>query len=80
MADSGGEGKSKRAGDTTKNKERGEEPLGTMFYQTSSKRSRPFFFLIAGARKLLCFSAQSEGSRPWSRFLTCVVTSIVHED
>ena len=36
-----------------------EEPLGTMSYQTSSKRS-PLFWLLIGARKLLCFSAQSE--------------------
>ena len=61
-ADSGGEGKSKRAEKygTKKSKERREEPLGTMSYQTSSKRSLPFCLLI-GARKLLCFSAQSEG-------------------
>ena len=60
-ADSGGEGKSKRAGkySTKKSKERREEPLRTMSYQTSSKRSPPFWLLI-GARKLLCFSAQSE--------------------
>ena len=39
-ADSGGEGKSKRAEKygTKKSKERREEPLGTMSYQTSSKR------------------------------------------
>ena len=38
-ADSGGEGKSKRAEKygTKKSKERQEEPLGTMSYQTSSK-------------------------------------------
>ena len=61
MADSGGEGKSKRAEKigAKKSKERREEPLGTMSYQTSSKRSLPFWILI-GARKLLCFSAQSE--------------------
>ena len=43
-ADSGGEGKSKRAEKygTKKSKERREEPLGTMSYQTSSKRSPPF--------------------------------------
>ena len=43
-ADSGGEGKSKRAGKygTKKSKERREEPLGTMSYQTSSKQSLPF--------------------------------------
>ena len=54
-ADSGGEGKSKRAEKygTKKSKERREEPLGTMSYQTSSKRSPPFCLLI-GARKLLC--------------------------
>ena len=47
-ADRGGEGKSKRAGKygTKKSKERLEEPLGTMSYQTSSKRSPPFWLLI----------------------------------
>ena len=35
---------------TKKSKERWEEPLGTMSYQTSSKRSPPFWLLI-GARK-----------------------------
>ena len=34
----------------------------------SSKRSSPFWLLI-GARKLLCFSAQSEASRPMGRFV-----------
>ena len=43
-ADSGDEGKSKRAEKcgTKKSKERREEPLGTMTYQTSSKGSPPF--------------------------------------
>ena len=61
-ADSAGEGKSKRAEKygTKKSKELREEPLGTMSYQTSSKRS-PRFWLPIGARKRLCFSAQSEG-------------------
>ena len=46
-ADSGDEGKSKRAGKcgAKKSKERREEPLGTMSYQTSSKRSPPFCLL-----------------------------------
>ena len=59
-ADSGGEGKSKRAEKhgTKKSKERWEEPLGTMSYQTSSKRS-PLFWLLISARKRLCFSAQN---------------------
>ena len=41
-ADSGGEGKSKRAEKygTKKSKERREEPLGTMSYQTSSNCRR----------------------------------------
>ena len=41
-ADSGDEGKSKRAEkyDTKKSKERPEEPLGTMSYQTSSNGRR----------------------------------------
>ena len=61
-ADSGGEGKSKRAGKygAKKSEERREEPLGTMSCQTRSKRSPPFCLLI-GAIKLWCFSAQSEG-------------------
>ena len=44
---------------TKKSKERREEPLGTMSYQTSSKRSPPFWLLI-GARKLVFFWHQSE--------------------
>ena len=41
-ADKGGEGKSKRAEkyDTKKSKDRREEPLGTMSYQTSSNGRR----------------------------------------
>ena len=47
-ADSGGEGKSKRAEKygTKKSKERREKPLGTMSHQTSSKRSPPCCLLI----------------------------------
>ena len=55
-ADSGGEGKSKRVGKNgaKKSKERGRERVGTIFYQTSSKRSRPFWLLI-GARNVCVF-------------------------
>ena len=55
-AECGGEGKSKWAGKygTKKSKGRIEEPLGTMSYQTSSKRSPPFWLLIV-ARKLVFF-------------------------
>ena len=42
-----------------KSKERPEEALGTMSYQTSSKRSPPFWLLI-GARKTQVFWHQSE--------------------
>ena len=65
--DSEGEGKAKRAEkySTKKSKER---PLGTMSYRTSSKQSLSFWLLI-GARKLLCFSGQSEGSKPMSHFV-----------
>ena len=55
-ADSGDEGKSKRAEkyDTKKSKERREEPLGTMSYQTSSNgRRRSGFWLVP---ENLCFS------------------------
>ena len=60
-ADSGGEGKSKQAEKygTKKSKERPEEPLLTMSYQTSSKRSPPFWLLI-GAGKKQVFWHQSE--------------------
>ena len=60
-ADSGGERKSKRAGKygTKKSKERREEPLGTMSYQTSSKRSLPFCLLI-GQKNTNVFWHQSE--------------------
>ena len=59
-ADSGGEGKSKRAGKygTKKSKERREEPLGTMSYQNSSKRSPPFWLLI-GQKNTKVFWHQS---------------------
>ena len=40
--------------ETKKNIERREEPLGAISYQTSSKRSPPFWLLI-GARKLVFF-------------------------
>ena len=60
-ADSGDDGKSKRAEKcgTKKSKERREEPLGTMSYQTSSKRPPPLWLLIC-ARKLVFFWHQSE--------------------
>ena len=68
-ADSGDEGKSKRAEkyDTKKSKERREEPLGTMSYQTSSKRSPPFCLLI-GQKNTKKFSGpnqKSERRRPF---------------
>ena len=44
---------------TKKSKERREEPLRTMSYQTSSKPSPPFWLLI-GARKTKVFWHQSE--------------------
>ena len=63
--DSGGEGKSKRAEKyiygTKKNKERREEPLGTMSYQTSSKLSPPCCLLI-GQKNTKVFWHQSEVS------------------
>ena len=43
---------------TKKSKERREEPLGTMSYQTSSKRSPPLWLLI-GARKTQVFKFPS---------------------
>ena len=60
-ANSGDEGKSKRAEKcgAKKSKEQREEPLGTMSYQTSSKQLPPFW-LLTGARKLVFFRHQSE--------------------
>ena len=46
---------------TKKSKERREEPLGTMSYQTSSKRWLPFWLLI-GARKLVAPIRSQNGS------------------
>ena len=48
---------------TKKSKERREEPLGTISYQTGSKRSLPVWLLI-GARKLVFFWHQSEARKP----------------
>lgn len=50
--------KGREKNDAKKSKERGEEPLGTMFCRNSSKRSRPIWLVIK-ARELLCFSAKS---------------------
>ena len=63
-AESGDEGKSKREEKcgTKKSKERREELLGTMSYQTSSKRS-PSFWLLIGARKLV-FSTRLDFPSP----------------
>ena len=60
-ADIGGEGKSKWEGKygTKKSKERQKEPLGTMSYQTSSKRLPPFCLLI-GQKNTKVFWHQSE--------------------
>ena len=60
-ADSGGKGKSKQTEKygTKKSKDRREEPLGTMSYQTSSKRSPPFCLLI-GQKNTKVFWHQSE--------------------
>ena len=69
-ADSRGEGKSKWAGNngTKKSKERREEPLGTMSYQTSSKRSPPFWLLI-GTRVFSGTNQKPERRRPFGTVL-----------
>ena len=66
--------KSKRVGKNgaKKSKEWGGERVGTIFYQTSSKRSRPSWLLI-GARNF-CVFLPREG-----RILLCVLTCKVHE-
>ena len=63
--DSGGEGKSKQAGKygTKKSKERQEEPLRTMSYQTSSKR------LGRKTQKFSGTNQKSEWQRPFGTSL-----------
>ena len=66
-ADSGDEGKSKRAEkyDTKKSKERREEPLGTMSYQTSSHgRRRSGFWLVPEKHKFSGTNQKPERRRP----------------
>ena len=66
-ADSGDEGKSKRAEkyDTKKSKERREEPLGTMSYQTSSNgRRRSGFWLVPEKHKFSGTNQKQERGRP----------------
>ena len=77
-ADSGGEGKSKRVGKNgaKKSKEWGGERVGTIFYQTSSKRSRPFWLLI-GARNFCVFLPNQRAAD--LGILLCVLTCKVHE-
>ena len=72
-ADSGGERKSKRVEKygTKKTKERREEPLGTMFYQTSSKWSPPFWLLIG--QKNTTFSGTNQRPERRQPFGTCLV-------
>ena len=49
----------------SKSKEQREEPLGTMFYQTSSKQS-PLFWLLIGARKLVSEARTAVTVWDWS--------------
>ena len=60
-ADSGGKRKSKRAEKygTKKSKEQREEPLGTMYYQTSSKQL-PLIWLLIGQKNTKVSWYQSE--------------------
>ena len=78
-ADSGGEGKSKRVGKNgeKKSKEQGGEREGTIFYQTSSKRWRPFWLLI-GARNF-CVFLPNQCSRPWNPFCVFLYAKYMKE-
>ena len=69
--DSGGEGKYKRVGKNgaKKSKERGGERVGTIFYQTSSKRSQPFWLLI-GARNF-CVSLPNQRAADLGILFVC---------
>ena len=76
-ADSGDEGKSKRAEKygTKKSKERREEPLGTMSYQTSSNgRRRSGFWLVPEKHKF------SQFLRPFRLSLAPFICPWVSED
>ena len=70
---------------TKKSKERREEPLGTMSYQTSSKRWPPFWLLI-GARKTQVFKfpfftfLRAIFSRPFRLSLVPTISPRVSED
>ena len=56
--------------------ENGEKKsLVTMFYWTSSKRSRPFW-LVIGVIKLLCFSARERA--PDLGVISCVLIFYLH--
>ena len=70
-ADKGGEGKSKRAEKygTKESKERREEPLGTMSYQTSSNGRRCSGFWLVPEN--LCFSGTNQKPE-WRRPLELV--------
>ena len=74
-ADSGGEGKFKRAEKCgmKKSKERREEPLGTMSCQTRSKRSPPFWLLIVPENLYFSF-------RPFRLSLAPTICPWVSED
>ena len=80
-AESGDEGKSKRAEKcgTKKSKERREELLGTMSYHTSSKRS-PSFWLLIGARKLVFTFLRVIFFRPFRLSLVPTICPWVSED
>ena len=70
--------KSKRVGKNgaKKSNEWGGERVGTIFYQTSSKRSRPFWLLI-GARNFCVFLPNQRAAD--LGILLCVLTCKVHE-
>ena len=70
--------KSKRVGKNgaKKSKEWGGERVGTIFYQTSFKRSRPFWLLI-GARNFCVFLPNQRAAD--LGILLCVLTCKVHE-
>ena len=79
-ADSGGKGKSKRAEKygTKKSKERREEPVGTMSYQTSPKQSPPFCLFRLSLAPTICPWVSEDGHVPVRKLIETTEQSTLY--